>query len=88
VDFQRIWCKNLDVIKIFFCILTICSLPTSDPSLVGLRSNLGLLLYMAFYPIAKGCNHSHSLGMGSFFNFVIIIFVIKQDEPNSNEMGS
>jgi hypothetical protein len=43
---------------------------------------------MAFYLAAKGCSHSHSLGMGSFFNFVMILLVVKQDDPNLDEMGS
>jgi hypothetical protein len=68
--------------------LTIFNLPTFDPSLVGLKSNLVLLLYMAFYFTPRGCNHSHSLGMGSFFNFVIILLIVKQDDLDSNEMGN
>jgi hypothetical protein len=88
VDFRRIWCKKLDVVKIFFCILRISNLPTFDPSLMRLKSNLVLLLYMAFYFAARRCNHSHPPGMGSFFNFVIILLVVKQDDPNLDEMGS
>jgi hypothetical protein len=76
--------KKLNAIKVFFYILTIYNLPTTNPSLVGLRSNLVLLFYMAFYHVVKGCNHSHSLGMESFFNFLIV----KQNDPNSNEMGN
>ncbi len=45
VDRRRIWCKKLYTVKVFFCIVTMSGLPTSDPSLVGLRSNLVLLLY-------------------------------------------
>ncbi len=40
VDLQRIWCKKLNAIQVFFCILTISNLPTINPSLVGLTSNL------------------------------------------------
>jgi hypothetical protein len=69
-------------------ILTISNLPTCNPSLVGLRSNLVLLLYMAFYLAPWRCNHSHSLEMGNFFNFVIILLIIKQDDPNLDEMGN
>jgi hypothetical protein len=86
--FEGYGVKSLMQSKYFFCILTISSLPTFDPSLVGLKSNLVLLLYMAFYFVAKGCNPSHTLGMGSFFNFVIILFVVKQDDPDLDEMGS